>query len=75
MCTCMPMGGGRAGGRLLAWLYMQVYYISIHRSLNISLLCVYMYVFVCLCIRVGGWMDGWMDADAWMCRFVCYIYI
>ena len=20
-------------------------------------------------------MDGWMDADAWMCRFVCYIYI
>ena len=73
--ACMPtacLQRCKQGGRLLAWLYMQVY-IYIHRSLNISLLCVYMYVCVCLCIRVGGWMDGWMRMHGCVGLYAIYI--
>ena len=68
--ACPWVVGGRAAAGLA--IHAGIY---IHRSLNISLLCVYMYICVCLCIRVGGWMDGWMRMHGCVGLYAIYIIV
>ena len=62
--ACPWVVGGRAAAGLA--IHAGIY---IHRSLNIPLLCVYMYICMCMSLHTGGWMDGWMDG--WMRMHGC----